>query len=326
MIWERRWGLNKFGASPYLLTCPSPLGSAPKFVSLTVEACGRPNNLLSIHNERDQQKNFLVTVKGIDFDIDVSMLIIEWLEILKTLAVDHVEVFVIRIHPNTKQVLEFYEQQGFVTVKELNYPPELPNGRGENWYQWTQNDLIPYMDSFYRNLYRFQYFIPLDIDEIVLPVKNEDRTWIDLLNRTISKSLNANYDAYPATNCYFLLESPHENDTFKGISRDLRFLSNVYRASNFTPNGGNAKTFMRTDRIFLIHNHFPFACLEPEEDCNLFDIKQEDGYLAHYRIDCNNPECVESKTNPTKDVTLWKYKKEILEGIYKTMKAIGKEW
>ncbi|KAG5666352.1 hypothetical protein PVAND_014386 [Polypedilum vanderplanki] len=329
MLWPKYWGVNDKGASPYLISCTNPFYSRnliPQYISIVENECDHANNILEIKNKRPKdghKKHFLVSVKGIDFVDDVSLLLIEWFEILKLLGVDKVEVFVVNAHVNVIRVLQFYQSEKFVTIKYLKYPHELPNKVNESWHQWSQNDLVPYHDSFYENLYSYEFMVPLDIDEFIMPVKHEDRTWLDLVLRTINrfKEKHEEFDAFPVTNRYFLLKSIHENETIEGIPKKLRFLSNIYRAANFTPNGGNAKTFMRTDRVLAVHNHFPFSCIGPE-NCRWFIVNLDDGQLSHYRIDCDNPECKESKANPTKDITLWKYKDEILENVNETLKRL----
>ena len=42
-----------------------------------------------------------------------------------------------------------------------------------------QNELIPYNDCLYRNMYRYKYIALLDIDEVILPI--EEDNWSDLM-------------------------------------------------------------------------------------------------------------------------------------------------
>jgi hypothetical protein len=324
-LWPKYWGENKNGATPYLVTCFNPFAEkllVPMFVALTEGKCEKSNNLFGVRNKRpeknERKKKFLVSVKGIDFEDDITLQLIEWFEILKLLGADKVETFVVKAHIDVMRVLQFYQDEGFVSMKFLSYPSDLPNKRKESWHQWSQNDLIPYHDSFYDNLHLYDFMIPMDIDEFIMPAKPQDRTWVDLLRST---NTGIDFDSYTASNRYFLLKSSHENETIDGIPKRLRFLSNIYRAANVTPHGGNVKTFMRMDRIQNIHNHYPQFCLNGEK-CKKFTFNSEDAYLAHYRSDCDNPECKESKEDPTTDVTLWKYRVEILNAVNKTIQKL----
>lgn len=136
LIWPKYWGQNEKGASPYLITCLNPIMNeslVPKFVSLVEENCGYANNVMEVKNRKTKngfKEKFLISVKGLDFLDDVSMLLIEWCEFLKVFGVAKVEIFVVNAHPNVLNVLKFYENQGLVTIKFLKYPSELPNKVG----------------------------------------------------------------------------------------------------------------------------------------------------------------------------------------------------
>jgi len=326
MTWPKVWGTNDKGATPYIVTCPNPLSNinlVPQFVSFVEQKCENANNVLEVKNKRPKnghKENFLISVKALDFKNDISLILIEWLEILKIFGVSKVEIFIFNVHPNVIQVLKLYQAENFVTIKFIKFPHEFPNHQQENYYQWLQSDLVPYHDSFYENLYLYEYMVPLDIDEFIIPKHIEDRTWSDLLKRLIeqTKAENEIIDAFPAMNMYFLLKSVHEKETIPGVPKSLRFLSNIYRAANFTPKNGGAKSFMRMDRVEIIHNHFPLRCLEIK-DCKWYVIPPEIGQNVHYKTDCPNPECIESLQNPIKDTTLWKYKDEILKNVNSTI-------
>lgn len=331
-LWPDYWGRNEGGATPHLISCKNPMvrkGVIPSQVSLVEEQCGLANNVLAVMNNRPKdgkKKKFLVCLRGLNFDEDISLLMIEWAEILKILGVDNVYVYVEKNHSNVLNVLEYYRKSGFFIVKFIEFPRELPNKRSENQLQWLQNDLISYHDAFYENCYHYELMIPMDIDEFVMPLRETDRTWAELIERTIANSQGNHqiYDGYPVQNMYFVLKSPHENETIEGIPKKLRFLSNIYRSTTYTADGGGAKTFMRMDRVLAVHNHFPLYCIDPEH-CNLLFVDPNDGHLSHYRTDCDTAECVASKLNPVIDKRLWKYKDEYLENIRLAVENMRKE-
>ena len=70
-----------------------------------------------------------------------------------------------------------------------------------------QNELIPYNDCLYRNMYRYKYIALLDIDEVILPI--EEDNWSDLMKKVkelaykIKKEERASYNF---RNVYFLDE------------------------------------------------------------------------------------------------------------------------
>jgi len=329
LTWNKLWCNNTKGVNPYLINCPNPLSNlslVPQFVSFVEHECENANNILEIRNKRPKnghKENFLVSVKCLDFQNDISLLLVEWCEILKIFGVNKVEIFIVNAHPNVIRVLKMYQAENFVTIKYFKYPHEFPHNQNENFDQFLQNDLVPYHDSFYENLYLYEYMIPMDVDEFIIPRHAEDRKWSDLLTRLMEKIKPKNeiIDAFPAMNMYFLLKSVHENVTIPGISKNLRFLSNIYRAANFTPYYGGAKSFMRMDRVEVLHNHFPQKCLDTNQ-CKWHVIPPDIGQNIHYRTDCPNLECQESLQNPITDTTLWKYKDNILRNVNSTIQKL----
>lgn len=332
VLWPDYWGENINGAPPYLISCRNPLerqGLIPTHVSLVEGECDKANNVFAVVNNRPEggkKKLFLVALRGLNFDDDISMLMIEWAELLKILDVDKVEVYVENVHANVIKVLEHYRRSGFFIVKFIKFPHEFPHTRSESWHQWLQNDLIPYHDAFYENCYKYEFMVPMDVDEFVMPLHEEDRTWNDLISRTKARSAGDSriHDTYLAKCMYFVLKSSHENETIAGVPKNLRFLSNIYRSTTFTADNGGCKSFMRMDRVLIIHNHAPLGCIDPT-DCNIFEINGSDGHLSHYRTDCDTPECVASKPNPVKDTRLWKYKDELLRNVNATVNIMREE-
>lgn len=96
--------------------------------------------LISFLKDRSslEKKLFLREVSGLPevavcgpslyyFQRDYSMRLIEWLEIMKTLAVSKVFLYETDVHPNMKRVLQFYERQGFVEIIDFQYPAPYPD-------------------------------------------------------------------------------------------------------------------------------------------------------------------------------------------------------
>ena len=62
--------------------------------------CGRPG---------EKKKQFGVCVKGMSFPTDdLTLKIMEWIEVLKSLGVDTIFLYELAIHPNVKKLLNHY--------------------------------------------------------------------------------------------------------------------------------------------------------------------------------------------------------------------------
>ena len=155
---------------PYLMSCNLPkthLDKVPAAVSLVENQCDTAtSNLRVIYNkltEAEDKKKFAVCVKGLDFpDTDISVRLIEWIELLTALGVDKIFFYKFSVHPNVTKVLDHYSKEGKVEVTPISLPAHLPNIPGLRSIYIAEdkadkrniNELIPYNDCFYRNIYR----------------------------------------------------------------------------------------------------------------------------------------------------------------------------
>jgi hypothetical protein len=98
-IWYKKWGNYKPGIlQPYLLACQLPKSHrrlTPVAVSIVENFCDNATNSLKvIYNKRgvnEPKAPFAVCVKGLDFpDADLSVRLIEWLEVLSSLGANKV--------------------------------------------------------------------------------------------------------------------------------------------------------------------------------------------------------------------------------------------
>ena len=123
-IWYKKWGNYKPGIfQPYLMACQLPKThwkSTPISVSIVETICETAtNNLRVIYNKLEPgvktKTPFAVCVKGLDFpDEDISVRIVEWLEVLSSLGADKVFLYELEVHPNVTKVLHYYEKRGLV--------------------------------------------------------------------------------------------------------------------------------------------------------------------------------------------------------------------
>lgn len=332
LVWHKQWANNTRGSPPYLIECLNPIaaqGFIPSSVSLVEKKCGKANNKLRIiHNlpESKKKKPFGVCVKQYDFEDDKTKLLIEWIEINSLLGADKIFMYVVKLHPNMMKVLEYYETRGIVEVTKLTYPEGLPN-RNESLTQFLQNDLIPLNDCFYKHMNEFDYLLSIDIDEILMPKRPEDKTWKDLMNRYHDAGKLTRNDtdaAYVSSNVFFLSDNDHANEIQPEVPTDLHFLQHIYRASNFSQQGVGIKSFQDTEQVITVHNHFPIECVG-KSFCSRSTFSKDDAQLQHYRRGCENypkKECEGFRQHTVKDASLWKLKEEIISNVKQTVEAL----
>lgn len=117
---------------------------------------------------------FGVCVKALDFpDQDLSLRLIEWIELLKLVGVTRIHMYNYAVHPNIQKVLDFYYKEGVINVGMLTLPNSFPNDPKLRHIYLLKNilrkrhiEILPYNDCLYRNFHRYKYIALLDVDEV----------------------------------------------------------------------------------------------------------------------------------------------------------------
>lgn len=170
------------------------------------------NNLPVFNRRPPTKEKFAVCVKGLDFPHeDVSVRLVEWIELLNLLGAGKIFLYELDVHENISKVLHYYQERGMVELSPLTLPGNQPNlPEYQHLYLKSkltnkrQNELIPYNDCLYRNLNSYQYLALLDIDEIIMPL--EHHNWHGLMEEVEKMSLaEQNYSraSYNVRNVYF---------------------------------------------------------------------------------------------------------------------------
>ena len=345
-VWYGKWGNYKDGVlQPYLVNCKVPRLQtssgrlqAPSSVSLAIDRCSKLTNNLRVVDARPAggKGDFAVCVKGLDFlHQDLSVRLVEWIELLRLLGAQKVFLYQLETHPNISKILNYYaEEDGFIQLTKLTLPGEQPNLPGfrhlflkNRLTSKRQNELIPYNDCLYRNLHSFRYLVLLDIDEIIMPLNHGN--WSNLMTEVEQASLKEhNYTraSYNVRNAYFLddltgldKQSPNKQTTaYKepGIPSYMHMLSHVYRSRNYTKPGQYVKCFHNTERVVSLHNHFPLNCFGY---CTTYSMSTEQAQLQHYRKDCVGPlrnACnSDFRAHTVRDTTIWRYKEPLIKKV-----------
>ena len=310
----------------------------PISVSLTEKGCEPATNNLRVNNQRPDpgqpKGKFAVCVKGLDFlHQDLSVRLVEWIELLGLLGAEKIFFYELEVHPNISKVLRYYADRGRIQLTKISLPGEQPNIPGlRHMYLKSkitskrQNEVIPYNDCLYRNLHTFQYIALMDTDEVIMP-KNV-QTWPELMDVVVNKSLQvANYTraSYNFRNVYFWDDSSHSHRWEPNLPRHLHMLQHVYRSANYTKPNQYVKCFHNVERILTLHNHFPLACLN--STCTSYAVEPETAHLQHYRADCVSTlkkSCdSEYKQHLVKDSIIWRYKDQLVPRVQHVLDQLG---
>ena len=318
---------NVDGFSPFFITCLNPFAYQnliPSSVSVVESKCDKPiNNFPIIQNlpKSNEKKPLAVCLKLLNYtNFDNEMMVIEWIEIMLVLGVDKIIVSAIDIHPKIFRILKYYESVVKVELLMMTLPKNIPKLEA----QITENDKLIYTDCFYRHMFEYKFIIPIDIDELIIPNRAEDKTLVDLLNRVIDqgKVVQKNlYASYVAQQSLFLLNNNHKNEIQKEVPDEFHFLQHIYRAKLLVPFNESPKSFINTDIVTVLNQHLAIRC-NGMQNCSHFDIDPSDATTHHYRE--KTPWYFEKfdeevRLNTTRDISLWKYKDEIIRNVHKTV-------
>lgn len=338
-MWVKSWGNYKDGIlQPYLISCPVPkignMSYVPASVSLVEQVCEKPTNILKvIYNHPSKKENFAVCVKGLDFLYeDISVKLIEWIELLHILGAKKIFMYELETHPNVSKVLSYYSKKGMIELTPITLPGAQPNlpGFRHLYLKWKltnkrQNELIPYNDCLYKNLYSYDYIVLLDTDEVILPLANKN--WHDMMADVINLAMKEEpymRASYNFRNVYFFDEMEHGNvQNQKGIPKYLHMLQHVYRSKNYTKLGNYVKCFHDVERVISLHNHFPINCFGL---CSTYSVSTSIGHLQHYRKDCVDPlksKCEDFKKNTIRDTSIWNFKDALIQRTTEALFNLG---
>ncbi|XP_014675455.1 PREDICTED: uncharacterized protein LOC106815505 [Priapulus caudatus] len=295
-IWSDSWGAFTRHQSPYLISCAIPDDDddddddrIPSHVSLMINSCEKLTNLLRVDNRRETtatrdddddgrrtQENFAVCVKGLNFDDDISLQLVEWIELHALLGAARILFYVYHVPRSVDAVLRHYSRQGLVQLIPATLPGGQPSdARALSDYisadvvRKRRNEILLYNDCLYRSINRYRHLVLVDVDEIIVPLGNRT-SWRELLDvvaplsRSAPKTMSVRmrsgslettvrkYAAYSAANMYYFVEM---GDEAAGPATTSYFTRRCYRNESLQRDGQAIKSFFNTRGVLTLYNH-----------------------------------------------------------------------
>ncbi|KAH8262230.1 hypothetical protein KR038_002847 [Drosophila bunnanda] len=352
-VWVKEWGDTPHLNYPHLLSCPIPVElppavfhSLPKTVSLVTKRCDKATNSLRVNQQvpptvvngtsttRSSSRNssslsssgtlnFGVCVKGFDFPyFDLSERLIEWFELQRLLGASRIYAYMYDVHPAVQRVLDYYQRIGYLELRPLTLANGMPRLRHYQHLLLQQrklekrlNELIPYNDCFYRNLYRHDFLVNVDIDEVIMP-KGDYRNWHQLVQKVYEEEVqkggkcSGRFPAICFINSYFTKVpselSDHEEQATAG---ELYVLQHTMRFRNYSQAGRATKCFHNARLSLTLHNHFTLKWLPG--GCNPRTADKSLAQLQHYR----EPDGKYELSDLVEDRSVWKFASELRSAV-----------
>ncbi|XP_022219201.2 uncharacterized protein LOC111071950 [Drosophila obscura] len=334
----------------------------PQMVSLVANACDRARNLLRVVYEESQSGNgstaatptpsgeeeepkeaeaeapalrFAVCVKAMDFPYeDKSWRLIEWLELMRALGAHKVVFYDAQMHPNMTRVVRDYvaRSPGFVELRPMSLGRGEPHAQphfhhyamAADGFNRILNEMIPYNDCFYRNMYNYDYIGVFDIDEVIMPLGNRT-TWPQLIE--ISRAAPDYGGMTPASCkewvsfCYrnvYYPRYPERPKVYGNLSSSFYMLQHVERVREHCGRGAATKCLHDTRFAVGLHNHFTFYHTEAAS-CAAKSVPIEFAQMQHYR----EPDTKSLLIDPVIDASIWRYQPQLQAQVEQRYRRLG---
>ncbi|EDV32663.1 uncharacterized protein Dana_GF22029 [Drosophila ananassae] len=331
---------------------PNLVKSLPRTVSLVANKCDRATNSLRINQQEKQSDppkrtasqekvltgnatsssqnitglvplNFGVCVKGFDFPyVDLSERLIEWFEIQRILGASKIYAYMYDVHPAVQRVLDYYQRTGYLELRPLTLANGMPRLRHyqhmllqNRRLEKRLNELIPYNDCFYRNLYRHDFLVNVDVDEVIMPL-NGNRNWDQLVHTAYKMEEEkggkcaGRFPALCFINTYFTKVEPElRNHEEQAITGELYMLQHTLRHRNHSLPGRATKCFHNARLSLTLHNHFTLKWLPGA--CNPRTIDISVAQMHHYR----EPDSKYTNQDLVEDRSVWPFATELKAAV-----------
>ncbi|XP_047501900.1 uncharacterized protein LOC125047633 isoform X2 [Penaeus chinensis] len=190
----------------FLLTCRIPKYNShltPLSVSVVSSPCEKyTKNLLKVFGsmERDTKTALVNSSKNEDsspvwnaavcgpalsyYHEDVSIQLVEWLELLRALGFARVFLYETEVHPNIEKVLRYYEAEGFVGVTKFAYHVNDPILR-KLWALMEPTQVLGmenllFTDCVLRHMHKYRFLARLNLDQMpMLPNHDSFPLWLN---------------------------------------------------------------------------------------------------------------------------------------------------
>ena len=332
VLYPHGWGLDGLEALPYLVTCKNPLisdGLKPTAVSLVECKCDTATNLFEViydmpENGDKGKKDLAICTKlfdykdnkVVDFEGDKMLELVEWIESQLILGVDKIIVYIHdAVNQDTMKVLKFYEKQGSVDIELVTMPSDIE-------VLWKKKDSVVFNDCLYKNMYRYKLLMPLEVNEIIVPILPDHRTLLDYFNGLEVPGYI--FKVFSFHKNFFFSINEHKEEVQPEVPKSFYFLKQIYRAINQTKPSISLTSVLNPDYATAIYDHCVIRCFE---DCEALDIPDEQGKLQRYiRNGCGDDftevECQYLSQNTINDTSLWKNKNEIVANVKKAVEDL----
>ncbi|UYV79705.1 hypothetical protein LAZ67_18000360 [Cordylochernes scorpioides] len=303
---RENWNLRY---SAYFLLCPFPsdIWQAPEYVSVIKPGDRSTSNKILIHKPRKSffsgPKGIAVCVKPLHYNYNKVVNMAEFIELNRILGVNHFFFYNHTIGPQVSCILRWYMDQGLVTL--LPWHLNIASQREIR----TEGLFAALNDCLYRTMYRYQFVLMIDLDEYIIPHRNDSLPIMldQLLRKNPSRT-----GAFSFQNSFFYLQWP---DDSASLPYPLVTLAKTRRKAKFHAHKQRSKCIVLPERVVEMGNHFVWEFAAGKAMAN---VAPDLGFLHHYRVcEFGGDDCINTSSVTDRRVHHWK--SDLLAAVSKTL-------
>lgn len=333
--WYDAWGNGPDHVYPVLMNCPlhgtQRRHRVPQLVSLVWgDECSRPSNAMRVvyeAPERRRSTRFAVCLKDLHFpDADMTDRWLEWLELMRLLGVERVTAYDLgaeHLQESTRRTLRHYsEEDGLLVMRSHTLLNGHPEPAANGYLSKLLNEVLMYIDCYYRNIYLYDYVGNFDVDEVIMPL-GELNNWtalVELLEGNRSVFAGPNNEMHceeRASFCFRNIYFPKDLPQDERSPANFYMLRHVIRVAEHLDAGSAIKCLHSTAHNTILHNHFSMGW----RGCGALDVPTNIGQMQHYR----EPDIKETLHDPppVRDDNIWRFKEQLIERVMAKRRQLG---
>ncbi|XP_042858644.1 uncharacterized protein LOC122244728 [Penaeus japonicus] len=322
----------------------------PKAVSLVRQPCERALTLLQVvgsmernassaiikedsaEGNNNSQPQWNVAVCGpalFYYHQDISIRLVEWLELLRALGFAKVFLYETDVHPNIQKALQHYVEDGFVSVTKFTYPePYLNEPSTRRLWTLLKREEMFTMENMYftdcvlRHMHEFRFIAHFDPDEMpMLPKHDSFPLWIsDQMRRNTVAPGNkrAQWQALQLGWYYHNDDLETSNESLPNYMWMLRHPRRSYKT--FLYNVGTTKPVFNMDIVLGVNSHMVIACAAGYCQNPNPMIPRNEAYVAHFKKTCGD--YCKSTNSTEEEPALLRYQEKVVPAVTEVLKKL----
>jgi hypothetical protein len=249
--------------------------------------------------------------------------LLEWFEIQRTIGIKHFIVYIENVSNSVHKVVNYYKQLGHVTTHHFRFLVAMLDminatamSGSERYSVRQQSYILAYHDCMYRYRGTYKHLAFYDLDEVLLPVKEET---IDTLLHNLHENLTNKSAAYVFRVAWHF----EEQGAFKDAPPHLYMQRFPY--SN-RPVLLQQKVIVLTDRAISLNFHGVLRAPD-RYFLNYIVSSRTFAYLHHYRGWCRDKfsadKCKDMLSENRMDHVIPRYKSRIEERVRQVLRELN---